>query len=99
MTRQQAQERNWKIARLSCILPSITRLLPTDIIGDDTAKVEEFQALSTYFWNKIKATKAKHFTCDTCNPIHGKITKNRKAFTCDFCDSWHETLYTVKGTQ
>ena len=96
MTKEQAQVRNWDIAQLRGILSRVAKLLPDDIVGEDTDKQDELNNLAMYFYKKIEDAKVKRFTCEKCNPIHGKLTKNKKVWRCDYCKAYCVPLYNVK---
>ena len=97
MNRKYAQERNSNIRRLRGMLPLLINLIPNDVI--EKIEVDDIKQLDIIL-NKIiialNQVKKKQYTCERCNPIHGKITKNKKALMCDYCRCWQCDLYLVK---
>ncbi len=99
MTKQEAQNRNWKIMQLIGMLPRVASIIPKDIKHEDEDLVEELDRICKYFLNKIHASKIKKFTCEKCNPVHGIKTENKKAYSCDYCGNWYDDLYTVSNKE
>ena len=82
------QIRNWNIARLKGILPSITRLIPEDVVSKFPAgKLLQFQQLADEIYQTIDDAKQPKFVCLLCRPDleDNKPTRNKKAVECDLC--------------
>lgn len=98
MTQEEAQIRNWKISQLIGILPRLNSLIPEDIKEQMQPRdMKQFVSFADRLLECINDSKVKRFTCEKCNPIHGKETKNKRAYHCDFCGNWEDKLYTVKS--
>jgi hypothetical protein len=88
MNRKEAQERNWKIARLTAALPTIIKLIPEDI--KQTINPNALHLLEKIFRDinlRIKEAKKINYLCCNCtDPGKKKPSKNKKIYKCDGVD-------------
>jgi len=97
MNKEYILKRNNDIRQLRGMLPRLIDLIPNDVIEKlDKEDIKQLNLILNKITNELNVVKKKRFTCENCNPIHGKRTTNKRALMCDYCRCWYCDLYLVK---